>query len=76
MVLHADAMMVSYHWVMIYAMLFQWFLQGYMLCSGIDEDIFLFFTAPRSESVWGSYDWICVARIMPFCHIRVTDFLL
>ena len=40
------------------------------------QSIFLFFTVPRSKSVWGSYDWICVAWDMPFHRIRVMNFFL
>ena len=50
-------------------------MTGTRLSDGM-QSVFLFFTAPRSESVWDSYDWICVAWYMPFHRIKVTDFLL
>ena len=34
-------------------------MSGTRLSDGM-QSIFLFFMTPRSESVWGSYDWICV----------------
>ena len=37
MVLYAYAVMVSCHWVMVCTMFYSVVLQGYMLCSGIDE---------------------------------------
>ena len=48
---------------------------GTRLSDGM-QGIILFFTAPRTELVWCSYDRICIAWIMLFRRIGVTEFLL
>ena len=48
---------------------------GTRLSDGM-QAIFLFFTASRSESVWGSYDWICVCtRHAIALHQNVKNFV-